>query len=269
MGLVACAPPPIGVGEGADDLGTSDSSATSSQVDTSAVDTSAVDTSDVDTSDSSEETFVPLTDALIDTCMCDGFAQDCPAGEKCVPTIEGGSTWNCVQCVPVLGDHGPGDACIHDDESWTDDCDGSSWCLAGLCHAFCGGTADNPSCEPHEGCVIANEGAINLCATQCDPIAQSCDEGQACYATTGGLVCFVPDPSADAEICETVNDCPAGWQCILGTFLPECAGETCCTPWCDMGAPDCSDKPGTECISFFREGLLFGFEHIGVCALPP
>jgi hypothetical protein len=37
---------------------------------------------------------------------CDPFAQDCPAGEKCVPYDLAGNNWNANKCAAVVGDRG-------------------------------------------------------------------------------------------------------------------------------------------------------------------
>ena len=211
---------------------------------------------------------------------CDPFAQDCPEGEKCVPYAnDGGNVWNANKCVPVSGDGAVGDTC-----TWggiieaTDDCGADSICwdvmdvdgqLLGVCTEYCGGTADAPICPPTTSCIIINEGSINVCITNCDPLLQDCGAGLACFWANTAFSCiFTAGEIPTGEPCGFINDCAAGNLCADATTLPTCAGAACCTPFCDLTDPLCSTM-GTECVSFFEEGMAPpGYEDVGVCVLP-
>src|SRR5690606_37261700 len=77
---------------------------------------------------------------------CQADLQDCPDGYKCLLRL-GAADWEFV-CLPVLGDAGPGEACMHDGVvAGTDDCNQDTWCIgpfdpsgapwSGLCYPLC------------------------------------------------------------------------------------------------------------------------------------
>jgi hypothetical protein len=210
---------------------------------------------------------------------CDPFAQDCPEGEKCVPYASGVDTWDGNKCVPVTGDGQPGDTCTSGGAvAGTDNCGAESICwdvkdvegeLLGVCTPFCGGTADNPICEPLTSCVIANEGSITLCIATCDPLLQDCAEGLGCFWAVEDFNCvFTTDEIPTGEPCGYINDCSPGNLCADAATLPSCNGSACCAPYCDLSSPSCSIAE-TECVTFFEEGLAPpGYEDVGVCILP-
>lgn len=209
---------------------------------------------------------------------CDSFAQDCPEGEKCVPYAASGSTWNALKCVPIMGDKASGEDCTYADpfES-TDDCDGSTFCLAmgsgAVCLPFCTGSVDTPECPPMAACTfnadVFFDVVINFCIPTCDPLVQDCGEGDGCYWHGSDFVCL--GTSADVPIGEPCNgffnECAKGNACtdlVLG-----CASSMCCTNLCDMNLGDeqCAALPGTTCKPFHAQGLaLPDFEHVGACS---
>lgn len=213
------------------------------------------------------------------TTDCDPWAQDCVEGEKCVPFSDNGSNWNANKCVLVSGDGQPGDTCTWDGITVaTDSCGADSHCwdvmdvdgqLQGTCAAFCSGSVDNPSCGPESACLIANEGAINLCIATCDPVAQDCGAGLGCFWGGDEFQCiFTAGDIMGGEPCGFLNDCAPGHLCAGADVLPACAGTACCTPFCDLTTPDCGD-PATECSAFFEEGTAPpGYESVGVCVMP-
>jgi len=237
----------------------------------------ATETGLVETSTTDEgNNFVP--DMPIES-QCDPWAQDCPEGEKCVPYSENGGPWHRNKCVPVLGEGQPGDSCTYDGiTSATDSCGAGSHCwdvqevegeLIGVCTSFCEGNPDNPICGPDTSCLMANEGSINLCVATCDPLLQACDENLACYWSNNDFNCiFTTDNIGEGESCGFINDCVAGNFCALSEVLPDCDGGSCCTAYCDLVDPVCNVE-GTECASFFDEGLAApGYEDVGVCIMP-
>lgn len=226
-----------------------------------------------------EDGFVPTTD-IPNVSECDPFAQDCPEDEKCVPYAnDGGNVWNANKCVPVTGSGAIGDTCI-----WggiveaTDDCGPESICWdamdvdgqdVGVCTEYCGGTADAPICPPSTSCIIINEGSINICIVNCDPLLQDCGAGLACFWANTAFSCiFTAGDIPTGEPCGYINDCAAGNFCTDAAALPACAGSACCSPYCDLTDPVCS-VAGTECSSFFEEGMAPpGYEDVGLCILP-
>ncbi len=260
-----------------DDIGTDGESGTDGDSGTSSVGDSGTD----GTTGSNDDgvSFVP-TDDFATVSECDPFMQDCPDGEKCVPyASDGGNVWNANKCVPVTGDGAVGDPCI-----WggiveaTDDCGPESICWdvmdvegqqIGVCTEYCGGTADAPTCPAETSCIIINEGSINICITNCDPLLQDCGMGLGCFWANTAFSCiFTAGEIPTGEPCGYINDCAPGNLCADATTLPACAGSACCTPYCDLVSPTCTVM-GTECASFFEEGMAPpGYEDVGVCVLP-
>jgi hypothetical protein len=223
-------------------------------------------------------TFIPESDVMVAS-ECDPFMQDCPEGEKCVPYGSTGGNWDANKCVPVTGSGQPGDTC-----TWggiveaTDDCGADSVCwdvmdvdgvLTGVCTAFCTGSADAPVCDPGSSCIIANDGSVTLCLTTCDPLLQDCGAGLACFWANTDFNCiFTTQDIPTGEPCGFINDCAAGNLCADAAALPSCAGSACCASYCDLSAPTCAVM-GTECTSFFEEGMAPpGYEDVGICILP-
>jgi len=210
---------------------------------------------------------------------CDPFMQDCPEGEKCVPYGSTGGNWDANKCVAVTGDGAEGDTCTYGGVvEATDDCGDGLHCwdvmdvdgmAVGVCTAFCTGTADNPSCGPGTSCLIANDGSINLCVTNCDPLLQDCGSGLACFWANGNFNCiFTTQDIPLGEPCGFINDCVAGTGCLTAEVMPNCNGSACCGSFCDLSDPTCPQM-GTECSSFFEEGMAPpGYENVGVCILP-
>jgi hypothetical protein len=198
---------------------------------------------------------------------CDPFEQACPPGRKCMPyALDGGTTWNATRCVRVMSDpRGKGESCttaVHP-MSGMDDCDEGLICwavnaqtLEGTCAAFCIGTHSNPTCaDPCERCPITGNGGL-VCRSQCDPVAQSCPPGQACYPVYDEFQCapdLSPVHATVGTACEYINVCPVGMACIVGPNVPGCASLGCCAPYCPVGDVDpCPELlPGTTCVPWF------------------
>lgn len=243
--------------------------------------TSEADTEEEETdTDTETDTFMFVPeDIIVPPGDCDPFAQDCADGEKCVPYSSADETWDANQCVPVTGDGQPGDTCTSGGASvGTDDCGPESICwdtkdvdgvLVGACTPFCGGSANDPICEPQTSCVIANEGSITLCIATCDPLLQDCADGLGCFWANEDFNCvFTTDELPSNEPCGYINDCAPGNYCADASALPSCNGAACCAPYCDLVSPTCS-LAETECITFFEEGLAPpGYEDVGICILP-
>lgn len=220
---------------------------------------------------------------------CDLWAQDCPLGQKCTPWAnDAGFSWNDTRCVPIADDPAqPGEPCtvasIYLDG--IDDCELGAMCwnvepvsMMGTCVAFCEGSEAAPSCvDPATQCTIANEGVLILCLPLCNPLAQDCGEGEACYPIPDGFTC-TPDAPGGAEYggaCEFVNVCDPGQFCDETFGVPGCMGtQGCCNAFCDLAAEDpnadCPDAAqGQTCIPWFEPGEAPpGFATLGRCALP-
>jgi hypothetical protein len=240
--------------------------------------TSAEETSTTAAGEEAGELFVSRADLNYEP--CDPFAQDCPSGHKCVPFVtSANTTWDANKCVPVLGDEPPGAACVYADPSeGTDNCDASSLCwnampiegeLVGTCHRFCAGSHEQPECPEGEVCPIAASGVVTLCTRACDPLAQDCGLGLGCFWGHDNFHCVLTALDIPAgEPCGFVNDCAAGLLCVFAGALPDCAGSSCCTAYCEheLGDAQCDALPGTSCVPFFSEDAApAGYEHVGLC----
>jgi hypothetical protein len=249
--------------------------------------TSAEGKTDEESSSSDESSstegpfFVPVFDMPV-VSTCDPFEQDCPPGEKCVPSSIGGDVWDVNKCVPVLGEQQPGEPCTYDGlVEGTDDCDATSLCwnvteidgeLIGTCHAFCLGTADDPECPEDTSCNISSEGSVNVCNQSCDPLVQDCGAGLGCYWANTDFSCiFTTENLPTGEPCGYINDCAPGNLCTTAEVLPDCVGAACCTNFCGLplGDAQCATQPGTVCTNFFERGMAPpGYEDVGLCVLP-
>jgi hypothetical protein len=274
------------------DTNDEDSDPSDSQSTDPTADTSDTDPSDTDgDTDSGPDTvgFIQDPDGGGVSIECDLWGQDCPEGEKCMPWAnDGGGAWNAARCSPL--DPNPaqvGDECTVEGSgvSGIDNCDIASMCWdvdpetnLGTCVSFCMGSEANPICEdPATNCVIANEGTLILCLPNCDPLLQDCAEGNACYPIVDAFAC-APDVSGETgvygDVCEFINVCDPGLLCANPEFTPDCAGASCCTPFCDMANPNASaecpgNAGGQECVAWYEEGQAPpGFEDVGFCAIP-
>jgi hypothetical protein len=224
------------------------------------------------TEDDEGSVFLPAPD-LGSAIECDVWIDDCPVGFKCMPWAnDGGSSWNATKCTPLADDPNDiGDPCTVEGSpvSGIDDFDG-------VCIGLCLGSESEPACaEPCTTCMITADGVANLCRAVCDPLAQDCPGGQACYALMGdpGYAC-VPvagDGMAGAP-CEYINACAAGMYCADAETVPDCESSVgCCTPFCDaLADAPCEDLPGgVECVAYDPDGKVGCIAGaVGVCILP-
>jgi hypothetical protein len=220
---------------------------------------------------------------------CDVWSQDCPEGHKCMPWDNmGAGSWNATKCTPLAPNPAQvGDECVVEGTgvSGIDDCELAAMCWAvdpetstGTCVSFCSGTEASPSCEdPATTCSITNGGALILCLPGCDPLAQACPEGQACYGAGGSFICAPNAAPADGgnygDPCAFLNVCNPGLFCASAAGVPGCQGsEGCCSEFCSLegGAEQCQGASGGQsCVAWFEEGqALPGYEDIGACFIP-
>lgn len=289
LALLTCACGPGGVHVDSSDETSDDnsSSSTSSSSSSSSETTDPAETTDpgesTETTDSGEtQGFIPMND-MHEVGECDPFAQDCPDGEKCVPWASSGGSWDANKCVPILGDQAAGEPCTYSGAvEATDDCDATGICwdvmeidgeMIGTCTPFCTGTADTPMCPEGSQCLISSDGPITLCIDNCDPILQDCNEGLACFWANISFNCiFTTQDIPPGQPCGFVNDCAAGNICLDAAVFPSCNGSACCSSYCDLDLPGttCDVLPGTTCVPFFEENRAPpGYDHVGVCILPP
>jgi len=217
---------------------------------------------------------------------CDPWVDDCPRGFKCMPWAnDGGTAWNAWKCTPLAEDpNGVGEPCtvVESGVSGIDDCEARAMCwnvdpdtLMGECIAFCGGSRANPTCaDPCTRCHITGDGVLIPCLPTCDPIAQDCGAGQACYPVDDTFAC-APDASEEngalGDDCEFINVCDPGLFCANPDSVPDCAGAVgCCAAFCNVSAEDpCAGIPGVECIPWDEQeepGCVSGV--VGGCLLP-
>jgi hypothetical protein len=251
------------------------------------------DTGPSDTTSADDDTgspFILQPDGGGAAVECDVWAQDCPAGEKCMPWAnDGGSAWNGTRCSPVQDNPGQvGDACMVEGSgvSGIDSCDIDMMCYyvdpetnEGQCVSFCQGTEANPICDPGFVCSIANDGVLTLCRPECDPLLQDCLEIAACLPAAGSqfFTCII-DASGEAgaagDTCEFINACDPGLFCANAEAVPGCDGASgCCSEFCDITGEDptstCSLGAGQECVPWYEEGEAPpGYDHVGACSLP-
>jgi hypothetical protein len=254
-------------------------------------------TIDLSTSTSSASTTDPTSTTASPTCPsficegdvpageeCDVFAQECPDGEKCAPTIpDWASAWDSSRCVPVTGTDLPGDPCTSEDvAAGLDSCVKGAMCWGvdmdgnGTCVAQCSGTPDAPICPNNGNCTIAADGFLAICLPECDPLLQDCAEGAACYPVNDGFQC-APDASGDTgkanDLCEFINVCEGGLSCqppeSVGAGCPP-RSLGCCTPFCEFPDGPCPN-PDQSCVQWFDPAILPEGDpklDIGFCGVP-
>lgn len=219
---------------------------------------------------------------------CDVWGQDCPPGEKCTPySRDGGNAWDAVRCSPIADDpKAPGEACtvVDGGQSGIDDCERGAMCWSvdfetnlGECVERCHGSPGNPLCsDPCTRCsIFSSDWILALCLPDCDPLAQDCGPGQACYLAAGALQCvpyYADEPGLPGDPCDFPFVCDPGNTCLPAAMVPGCAGATgCCAPFCDANTTNTCDAllPGTSCVPLFdrAEGpeACLGIGVIGVC----
>lgn len=254
--------------------------------------TSTAPTSGAETSstDSSGQTFILQHDGGGPcTLECDPYIPDscCNPQEKCSAwAAGGGGSWNAVKCVTVDADPDqPGEPCtaVGSGASGIDSCEQGAMCwsvdaktLVGVCVALCTGSPDDPVCPEGTACGIFNDGVLNLCLPDCDPLIQDCPVDELCIPPRDPpaehFVC-VDDASGDMgkafDPCEFVNVCDKGLACLDSDNSAMCDGRVlgCCLPFCDLAFPVC---PGdTTCVPWYAMGMRpLGLEDVGVCSKP-
>lgn len=218
---------------------------------------------------------------------CDIWMEDCPEGQKCMPwdSMGGADTWNSTTCSDVNAAPGQkGDVCTVEGSSTSgiDTCDKHLLCWyiddmnTGTCISMCEGSEEAPTCPDGEKCDVSNNGSLILCLLTCDPLVQSCPDGQICFFD--GVQDFICDFDASGEegqygdACAYINVCDYGLFCADQASVPGCAnGDGCCSPYCNLSDMEntCPGAPMQECVPWYTEGSAPpGQENIGACAIP-
>ena len=205
---------------------------------------------------------------------CSPWAENCLAGEKCVPRPPFD-----MRCEPIAENPaGLGEPCsAPSDDGGPDTCVQGAGCRdfdaaldSPVCVAHCTGTAADPVCPAGTGCLVEQWGMLAVCLATCDPLAQDCAAGHVCVPGLDGFVCLDQPPGVGGPALDTCNGleaCDPGLLCFDATQVPGCADNvsSCCTPYCDLQAPAC-DLPGTTCMPLFAEDEApEGAENVGVC----
>lgn len=211
---------------------------------------------------------------------CSVWEQDCMAGAKCVPhdSMQTGVV-DSTRCVEVADPaRQVGDPCqAEGGVVGLDDCDHGLLCWQldedgqGTCIPLCTGSPGAPSCGDGLQCDVSNGGLLPLCLTTCDPLTKDCPEGQICIPSQAELFVCDADVSGDlggfGDPCEFLNVCDPGLLCVASSNVPGCGAPGCCTPYCDLSAPECPD-PAQECLSFYDPGAAPpGLEDVGLCGV--
>ena len=125
-------------------------------------------------------------------------------------------------------------------------------------HALRAGRSRGYDCSAYPGSQPAIENGSEFPAAcliyECDPLAESpCPTtGMTCtfYPAFlyGALMCWHLPPTATLALGEPCDygQCGDGLACVPADFLPACTDERCCTQWCVLDAPACSD-PAAIC----------------------
>ena len=264
----------------------SSNSTSNSTTNSSTTNSSTTDPGDGDGDETASTTmttgFVPEIDGLV-TNTCDPAEQDCPEGDKCTGYVvqQGYCCVDANKCVPVIGNQQLGDPCVRTEDN--DDCDEGLFCMTvtsgstgdGVCLAFCN-VGEQDCAEdglPDANCIAFNDGALPICQDSCDPLLQDCDGELGCYGVGNqGFVCSVPGfedgLGNDGDMCFTIQSCKPGLGCTAAEVLSDCGATRCCSPYCDLSAPDPCTEP-EQCVPYYEEGTAPpNYENVGLCAVP-
>lgn len=212
---------------------------------------------------------------------CSVYEQDCPRGEKCVPTYDGSWRWNGSRCTQVAADpDGLGEQCTvqGDPMHHEDSCEVGAVCFLydadhGECWGLCTGSAEAATCSDPETSCSMDEVGPPLCIPQCDPLAQDCLGDRVCVFVADMLQC-IPQAGEGGTYgthCASVSACDPGLQCVPAAQVPGClANVGCCTPFCDVTSDPSSAcveaAGGQECVPVFGPGEgPSSLADIGLC----
>lgn len=202
---------------------------------------------------------------------CDPVSQaDCAMDEKCTAILTGGAVQ--YACVADAGGLDPSSPCTPSHEDGIDGCPSAYACLAdeadnGLCAALCEASGD---CTQGD-CIVAPESQIPYCANDCSPFGSGCSAPLQCRRNDDRFSCSfigLDDIGGAGAPCVLADDggCAPGLACIPGALVPDCVGDNCCVPLCDLSEDDPCATPST--CNAVLAGPAPGFEDIGACFVP-
>jgi len=219
---------------------------------------------------------------------CDPWAQDCPAGLKCMAYTDEGDVFTATKCTPVAPNPGQvGDVC-RGEGGWStgvDDCDLGLACWninpeteIGACVALCTGTMDDPGCPgAKDVCMFWTPGIASVCLQTCEPLVQDCPVGQSCLpdfaSDAENFLCIIDwsfEEGQEFDPCPGGNSCDPGLLCWDPALAVECKqDEGCCLAFCDLDDPKC-DGAGATCQPFYPPDVPAPPEYanVGICGLP-
>lgn len=205
---------------------------------------------------------------------CNPWLDECPRDEQCVPFTGSPAVewWTGARCAaPQTAKVGEPCSRLEGPYDGIDTCAGGAVCWdvdpdtqLGTCIPLCTGAPHQPSCPLGSRCALADPMWAAFCLPPCDPFVNGCSSGYACSVVGDTFACMpaASDVAAQGQPCEHPNECATGLACVGAEQLPGCAGDRCCTGFCDLDAPACS--PGSICTSALGDPPD-GFAHVGVC----
>lgn len=231
--------------------------------------------------------------------VCDVFAQDCEAGEKCLSTrpyaqpilVEDGVPAWCTMIADAP--LGPGDACIVDRDAYRvegvafDDCAAGLLCWGldddgrGRCESLCVAGYAAPTCAPDSTCPIDAGAHARVCVPRCIPRTDDCErEEEGCYLQSSQWGCYPSDAFVDDREGSTGYPCSYAFHCRddhVCLDKDEFAGcpvdggyGGCCAKLCALGdagadASCAADAPDRVCRPWLEAEDAGGYADLGVC----
>jgi hypothetical protein len=125
---------------------------------------------------------------------------------------------------------------------------------------------------------VFNDGKLNVCLPDCDPLVQNCGSGQTCVGLGAGIdqfLCVLDAGGAEGQAfdpCEFLNACDPGLLCVKPEAASECSPTApgCCMPFCDTTQPNSCPGVDQECLPWFEPMQAPpGKDNVGICGLEP
>jgi hypothetical protein len=216
---------------------------------------------------------------------CDPWNDTCPRGQKCKPNNKDG--WQTLCADIDESPAGVGEACESNELNASDDCPDGTMCWGFQrgqdslrCTPFCVGTPEDSSCaDVCSGCLKYEDKLFGVCPVRCNPLADDCPAELGCttYVFEPRFFCYPPSQEdlGAGEPCVSPFSCESGTACLPANMLPTCAGDSCCTPVCDLTKPDpcAAAYPGTVCAAWPTVNPDFHAEclplELGLCMAAP
>ncbi|MDC0721748.1 hypothetical protein [Nannocystis bainbridge] len=106
---------------------------------------------------------------------------------------------------------------------------------------------------------------------ECDPLAQSCPDGQACSLVGGDFVCIeVAIAGAAGDACQGSGECGPGLVCLSAVALGDCEAGSCCSSLCEVSDTSAQCGSASEVCApvFSGDNVPPMWADYGVCRLP-